>query len=146
MKIRLSGDAGGALPVDPGKRGHAGWRANRAAGASIRRLDSEACGPDTCCIDRCCFNSALGVCGIQTRCADGDCCPVGFSCCDATDGTRNSTCYNGQTCKTGQALCCGSGNTCCVGEDCCTSDAQCKDGKRCLSDSGNPSTAGCCKF
>ena len=90
--------------------------------------------------------AATGVCGIQTRCEFGDCCPVGFSCCNATDGTRNSTCYNGQTCRTGQALCCGSGNTCCVGEDCCTSDAQCKDGKRCLSDSRNPSTAGCCKF
>jgi hypothetical protein len=113
----------------------------------VRRPGSEVCGPDTCCINQCCFNANQGVCGIQARCANGTCCPLGFTCCDGSvNGSPRSSCYNIQTYCQGQGLlCCGAGNTCCTNEPCCTSNAQCTGGRRCIAN-GAPSSAGCCSF
>lgn len=107
----------------------------------------EVCGPDVCCTNQCCFNANQGVCGTNMRCAGGNCCPLGWSCCNGTvNGSPRSSCYNINTYCQGQGLvCCGAGNTCCTNEPCCTSDAQCTGGRRCIAN-GAPSTAGCCSF
>lgn len=106
----------------------------------------EVCGANTCCFNQCCVNASQGVCGLQSRCLGGNCCPLGWSCCDARDGSGRSSCYNIQTYCQGQGLlCCGAGNTCCQDEPCCTSDAQCTGGRRCIAN-GAPSTRGCCSY
>lgn len=107
----------------------------------------QPCGPDTCCFNQCCASPGQGICGIQARCADGDCCPLGFTCCNGSvNGSPRSSCYNIDTYCGGDGLyCCQTGNTCCLDEPCCTSDAQCSGGRRCMAN-GAPSTAGCCSL
>ena len=106
-------------------------------GICVFPAGSSVCG-EACCVGRCCADPSRGVCGDQP-CLSGTCCPLGFSCCNATDGTRRSSCYNIQTYCQGRGLyCCSAGNTCCTHEPCCTDTSQCKDGRRCVD--------GCCSY
>lgn len=108
---------------------------------------SSVCGT-ICCFSGCCVTPGTGpgtgLCGAE-RCLGGQCCPDGFQCCNARDGSFNSSCYNLSTyCQRQGVVCCKAGNTCCPGEECCTSDDDCPDFQRCIAN-GAPSNRGCCK-
>ncbi len=101
------------------------------------------CGTACCGSLECCVNPGTSLCGYE-KCLGGRCCPVGFLCCNARDGSFKSTCFGTTECG-GAVVCCHQGHTCCTDEPCCTSDAQCTGGRRCISN-GAPSRAGCCSF